>query len=75
MAMTEAELIAKIAKYETAEEAILLGQSYTLDGRTWTYADLDKIRSGLEYYQKKLDQIDGTRPRVSGGRFSGAASQ
>ena len=73
--MTEAQLIEKIAKYETAEEAVLLGQSYSLDGRSWTYADLEQIQKGIMYYEKKLARVNGSRPRIATVNFSNAGSQ
>ncbi len=39
--------VERLRKYLEAEEHILAGQSYTLDGRSVTYADLSQIREGI----------------------------
>lgn len=40
-----------VALYITAEKAVLNGQSYTINGRSLTRANLKEIREGREYWQ------------------------
>ena len=48
--MTNKELLNKrLKRYIDAEEAVLLGQAYTIGGRTLTRANLSTIRKAIEY--------------------------
>lgn len=58
-----------------AIEAVLLGaQSYTLDGRTVTRANLSSLEAREERLERKLAKENGKRPRVSSAKFNGAFS-
>ena len=41
---------ARLDAYLAAELAVLAGQSYTIEGRTLTRANLADIRKGVEYW-------------------------
>lgn len=43
-----------LAKYRAAETAVLLGQSYSLGGKTVTRADLNAIRSGISDLENRI---------------------
>ena len=40
--------VERLKEYLDAESAILRGQSYTLDGRSLTRADLSAVRAGIK---------------------------
>ncbi|MCI5882919.1 MAG: DUF6148 family protein [Clostridiales bacterium] len=46
--------------YLKAEEAVLTSQSYTIGTRTLSRADLAEIRKGIEYLDKKIDEIESS---------------
>jgi len=62
MAYTRAEIVAKIAKYETAIDAALTGQNYSMDdGQTRisvSRASLAQLERQLSKWQYELQQID-----------------
>ena len=60
---TVSSLQTELAKWETARDAILEGaQSYTINGRSVT-------RANLEFIQRKIDDINARIDRLnSGGR-------
>jgi hypothetical protein len=60
---------------ETAIKRVLLGQEYTLDGRTWTMADLSDLQALQKQYKANYLASTTARPRVSRASFSGAQSQ
>ena len=44
--------------YLCAEEAVLLGQEYSLStGERLTRADLDKIHKGMKYWEERCNQL------------------
>lgn len=45
-----------LAKYLTAEAAVLEGKSITFNGRVHTMVDLDQIRKGRMEWQMRADQ-------------------
>ncbi|WP_110644082.1 hypothetical protein [Salinicola sp. CPA57] len=45
--------------YIEAETAVLLGQSFSKNGRTLTMANLSEIRKGREYWERRLQQLSG----------------
>lgn len=59
--MTEVELIAIIEKIDTAIEAAITGQSYTLDTgqsrQTVNRQDLGKLKDLRDDYQDELDDL------------------
>lgn len=50
--------------YLKAERAVLGGQSYTINGRTLTRADLPGIRAGRQEWERK---VSGEQVRRRGG--------
>jgi len=43
-----------LARYTEAEQAILLGQSVVWQGRSLTYADLEKIQNGRREWEVRV---------------------
>lgn len=54
---------AKLQTYLAAEEAVLLGQEYWINGRKLVRADLSEIRKGVEYWNSWCKRLDA---RASG---------
>jgi hypothetical protein len=61
MAITLAQAQAKLTEYMTAESKVLAGQSYSIGDRALTRADLEEIRKGLEYWEKKVSMLAAGR--------------
>ncbi|USU12742.1 DUF6148 family protein [Sphingomonadaceae bacterium OTU29THOMA1] len=68
----------RLQQYMAAETAVLSSQAYKIDDREMTRADLDAIRSGIEYWSgwvDKLNPVQRVLPtpravgRVRGGRY------
>ena len=59
--LTKEEALAKYRMYLQAEEDIAIaGQSYALeDGIELKRADLEKVRKGLNYWEKKFNELSG----------------
>ncbi len=55
---------AKLTQYLAAEEAVLLGQEYTINGRRLVRADLAAIRQGIEYWNNWVKRLNAR----AGGR-------
>ena len=56
--------------YSKAENQIVSGgQSYAIEGRQMTKADLSKVREGLDYWEQKLKQFEkqSRQARIVGG--------
>lgn len=56
----------KLTEYTAAETAVLGSQSYTIEGRTLTRADLKEIRDGITYWNDwsvRLSTNGGRRVR------------
>ncbi len=55
-----------LAKYMSAEAAVLKGQTYSIDDITVTRADLDKVRAGRIEWEKKVLRLKrgGSGPRM-----------
>lgn len=49
----------QLALYLAAEAAVLLKQSYTIDGRTLTYADLAAIQAGVKLWDTRCTDLQG----------------
>ena len=68
MAMTAAEIAARLVKINAAIDAYYDGQaeSVSIAGRTYTAQDIDKLEQWQKYYQSLLDQTNagGSRPGV-----------
>ena len=48
----------KLSQYLAAEEAVLLGQEYTINGRRLVRADLAAIRLGIEYWNNWVKRLN-----------------
>lgn len=44
-----------VAEHQNALSAVLKGQSYSINGRSLTRVDYDKIAKGLETWQNRLN--------------------
>lgn len=63
--MTVAEAQTKLILWQNALDAVSTGQSYRIDSRQLTRADVDDCLKMVRYYQGEVD-------RLSAGRRSGA---
>lgn len=59
--VTLAQAEAMLALYLTAEEKVLLGQSYSIGDRALTRADLRWIVSSRKEWEKKVAQLSAGR--------------
>lgn len=66
---TTLELLTEV---ESAITAVLNNQSYTLDGRSVSRAQLKDLYSMKKDLQKQYNNEIGLRPRVSSARFGSA---
>lgn len=55
--------IHRLAQYLEAEQAILQGQAYTLDGRSVTRADLSAVRAGIKELEAEGITPEGLVPK------------
>jgi hypothetical protein len=66
---TVASLTATLAKYEAARDAVLTtGQSYRIDDREFTRADLAFLESQIERLETKISMASG------GGKLKAASA-
>jgi hypothetical protein len=73
MALTVTQMTSLLAKYNTCLEAIALGQSYEINGRQLTRANLREVRETIDWLEKKIDNASdasGGFDLVSIGRQS-----
>ncbi|RXZ26640.1 hypothetical protein EPT55_08550 [Fusobacterium necrophorum] len=47
----------KYQQYLKAEEKILTGQEYEIEGRRLTRADLKDVQKGLKYWELKCEEV------------------
>lgn len=47
-----------LENYLKAEQAILTGQEYSMNGLRLRRADLSEIRKGREYWQNEVDKLE-----------------
>jgi len=47
----------RLDAYLTAELKVLSGQSYQVEGKQLTRANLSEIRNGIDYWQKKVNDL------------------
>lgn len=47
-----------LESYLKAEQAILTGQEYSMNGLRLRRADLSEIRKGREYWQNEVDKLE-----------------
>ncbi len=62
----------QLTEVQTAITAVLNNQSYTLDGRSVSRANLKEIYAMQKDLQKQYNNENGARPRVSSARFGTA---
>lgn len=67
--ITLAEAESRLAAYLAAEEKVLLGQAYQIDGRSMTRANLAQIQEGIDLWNKRVQEIS-SRATGSGRRRS-----
>jgi hypothetical protein len=73
MALTVTQMTSLLTKYTTCLEAISLGQSYEINGRQMTRANLREVRDTIDWLEKKIDNASdasGGFDLVSIGRQS-----
>lgn len=62
MAETTAEKLVRLYSrrllYYQAEASVLLGQAYTIEGRSLTRADLEKIKSGISSLTTEINELE-----------------
>lgn len=51
----------KLSAYLDAETKVLQGQRYKIQDRELERASLSEIRTGIEYWRKKYDSLNGKR--------------
>ena len=66
--MTQAQIQEMIDSYIKAEQAVLKGKAYTINGRSLTRANLPEIREGRQEWERRLQAAK------SGGRGHSLAS-
>ena len=62
----------QLLEVQSAITAVLSNQSYTLDGRSVTRAQLKDLYAMQKDLQKQYNKEIGTRPRVSSAKFGSA---
>ena len=50
--------VAKEHLWLEAEKVVAMGQSYTIGSRSLTRANLSEIRSSIEYWNKKVTELE-----------------
>jgi hypothetical protein len=63
--ITLAQAEAKLAEYLAAETAVLAKQSYSINGRALTLADLEAIQAGINAWQQRCTALAATASRGS----------
>jgi len=62
----------QLEEVQAAITAVLLNQSYTLDGRTVTRANLDALQKREEYLTRRYNASTGNRPVLATMDLTGA---
>lgn len=66
--ITEAQAQARLDALLAAHDAIVTGQSYTIEDRTLTRSNLKEVQAAIEYWDNKVKQLSGSgAARVSYG--------
>lgn len=65
----------QLEEVQTAILSVCNAQSYTIDGRTFTKANLNELSAREELLLKRYYNEQGTSPRVSFAQFSDMAAQ
>ena len=64
--ITQEQADAQLASYLAAESAVLAGQSYELNGRKLTRANLAEIQSGIAIWDRRAKSLSRGGIRVIG---------
>lgn len=64
--ITQAQADAQLTAYLAAESAVLAGQSYELNGRKVTRADLAAIQTGIKIWNQRAQSLARGGIRVIG---------
>ncbi len=65
--ITLAQAQEKLNQYLAAEEAVLLGQSYSIAGRSLSRADLRSIQEGIKLWNSRVQALSRGGIRIRGG--------
>lgn len=63
--ITLAQAEAKLQTWLDAEDKVAAGQSYSINGRSLTRADLGEIRNTIDYWEKKVQRLSRGGMRVT----------
>jgi len=55
--LTLAQCETKLTEYLTAAEKVALKQSYSIDGRSLTYANLNEINAAIEFWDRQCKRL------------------
>lgn len=59
---------ARLDMWLEAEERVMKKQTYTINGRSLTYANLGEIRQSIEYWESRVNRASrGEGPRIRYG--------
>ncbi len=64
--ITLAQAESKLAEYLAAETAVLTNQSYTIEGRSLTRADLAQIQQGIDIWNRRVKRLTRGGVRIRG---------
>lgn len=64
--ITLAQAEAKLATWLDAEDKVATGQSYSIQGRSLTRANLKEIRETIDYWDSKVQRLTRGGIRVRG---------
>jgi hypothetical protein len=59
--LTLAQCEQKLTEYLTAAEKVALKQSYSIDGRSLTYANIREIQDAIEFWDKQCRRLSRGR--------------
>lgn len=68
--ITLAQAEAQLAKYLAAEEAVLGGQAYEINGRMLRRADLEAIQAGIKLWDQRAKELAISASSSRGGNRS-----
>lgn len=59
--LTLAQCEQKLSEYLTASEKVAAKQSYSIDGRSLTYANIGEIQDAIEFWDKQCRRLSRGR--------------
>jgi hypothetical protein len=63
--LTLAQCEQKLSEYLTAAEKVAAKQSYSIDGRSLSYANIGEIQSAIEFWDKQCRRLSrGSRGNI-----------